>query len=182
MSADPDRILSRIVVTALTIVVVALLLLIAVLLREFWLQQRVAELSGSVQVNLEDLEKTTDAIQSELSDVRAAPDPAQEGEAWSDVARLLDDVDQQLETIEENLAEVVTVLEPEADLAAADQPSPQEPAVTQDRADQVFTIFTLLLGVASIAIAILLGMALSVEQGVTGEGRGLKTFQSHRPE
>jgi hypothetical protein len=166
MNSDPDRLLNRLVVVALTVFIVASLLLTALIFREIWLQQRIAGLSNGVETNLEDLEEVTEEIQSQLSDMRTTPGAAQNVEGGEDVAKLLENVDQQLGSIEENLDEVLTVLEAESDLPIVVRKEPESEAV-QDRADQVFTIFAVLIGITAIAIALLLGMAVSVEDRVS---------------
>lgn len=172
MNVDPDHLLNRLVVIALTVFVVASLLLAAYIVREIWLQQRIAGLSSGVETNLEDLEEVTDEIQGHLSDLRETPASPQDQESGEEVAKLLEDVDQQLESIEENLDEVMTVLENETEILDPGLDVAGESPVPQDRADQVFTIFAVLVGITAIVLAVLLGMAASVDERVSvGEGR-----------
>lgn len=163
MHSDPDQLLNRLVVVALTVFIVASLLLTALVFREIWLQQRIVGLSSGVETNLEDLEEVKEEIESHLSDMRATPGNAQNEESEDDVTKLLVDVDQQLESIEENLDEVMTVLEADADISTVGGKETTQSQAIQDRADQVFTIFAVLVGITAIAIALLLGMAVSVE-------------------
>ncbi len=164
MNSDTDALLNRLVVAALTGFVVVCLLLAALVAREIWLQQHLAGLSDNVQVNLEDLEQTTEEIQDELLDLRTAPDNS--AEKTENIAELLEGVDQQLEALKENMGEVATMLEPEASVPLPGNEIEPEIASVQNRADQVFTIFAVLIGVVAIAIATLLTVAIYVQDGV----------------
>jgi hypothetical protein len=142
-------------------------LLAAFVLRELWLQQRIADLSTDLAVNLDDLEETTEEIQSELAALAALTDTVQQTENLCDVTELLADANQQLDAIGEDMDEVATILEPEPDVPPAATAAVAVLPAEQDRADQVFTIFAILVGIAGIAIAILLTMAVRVQQSVS---------------
>lgn len=171
MNTNADVLLNRLVVAALTMFVVVCLLLAALIAREIWVQQHLAGLSDSVQVNLEGLEQTTEEIQGELTDMRTAPDSV--AEKTENLVDLLDGVDQQLEAIKENMDEVSTMLEPEAPVPLPSSQIEPELLPVQDRADQVFTIFVLLISVVSIAIAALLAVSIYVEERVALGDEGL---------
>lgn len=163
MKSDPDKLLNQLVVAALTVFVTVTMLLAALVLRQVWLQQRVADLSDDVQANLDDLEELTEEIQRELAERRTTPSQAQNVDDWEEVAQALGEVDAQLDFIEEDLDEVSLALGPQVDTAAVPAGDDvQGGAAIQDQVDQVFTIFAVLVGVAGIVIAILLGMALRV--------------------
>lgn len=174
MRSDPDHYLNRLVVAALTVFVVVCLLLAAFVAREIWLQQRVVELSSSLQINLEELEQTTEDIQTKMSELEQTTESAPEAQEWDNVNELLDDVDQQLESIEETIDDVAVVSNDEitiapvvaAEATQAEGDEGEKAAHTgamRAQADQVFTIFAVLTGIAAIAIALLLGMALRVQ-------------------
>ncbi len=161
MDADPDQLLNRLVVAAVTVFVTVSLLLTAFILREIWLQQRVAELSTNLQVNLEELEQTTEEIQATVSEMQATTEESQDTQ---ELAELLETVDEQLATIGESVDEASTVLEADVEVVAADSDDLEPVTVTRKQADQVFTIFAVLTGVAAISIAALLGLAMRVQE------------------
>ena len=167
MNSDLDRILNRLVAAALTVFVTVSLLLAAVVAREIWLQQQIADLNSTLQADLDDLSETTGAIQSEVADLRTATGDAEKLESLGEVTELLNNVDEQLGAIEENVGEVASVLGSEPETAtveaivADDTEPPQAPP---DRADQVFTIFAALIGVTALVIALLLGIATHVQE------------------
>lgn len=164
MNSNPDKLLNQLVVAALTIFIVVVILAAALVLRQLWLQQRISDLSSEVQVSLDDLEEITEDIQRELVENRKNPGEVPKADNWEEIAEALDDVDGQVDAIEENLNEVVVALEPQAE-ASSVLPETHEPSGTaQDHVDQVFTIFAVLLSLASIAIAILLSLALKIQQ------------------
>jgi hypothetical protein len=73
--------------------------------------------------------------------------------------------------VREGLNEVALTLELEADATVVlveDEltESDEQRRALQDQVDQVYTIFAILVGVASIAIAVLLGTAVRVRQSV----------------
>lgn len=163
MNADPDQLLNRLVVAAVTVFVTVTLLLTAFILREIWLQQRVAELSTNLQVNLEELEQTTEEIQATVSEMQSTTDESQDTQ---ELTELLETVDEQLATIGESVDEASTVLEAEVELAAEESNAVEPVTVTRQQADQVFTIFAVLTGVAAISIAALLGLAMRVQDSL----------------
>lgn len=160
MNSDPDQILNRLVVTALTVFIAASLLMTAFVFREIWLQQRLAALNATLQVNLEELEQTTEEIQTTVSEIEATSSESQETQ---ELVQLLETVDEQLATIGENIDEASTVRETETETSTVEAEAAEPLAMTRRQADQVFTIFALLTGIAAIAIAVLLGMALRVQ-------------------
>jgi hypothetical protein len=164
MNSDPDQYLHRLVVAALTVFVVVSLLLGAFVAREIWLQQQLVGLSSSLQVSLEELEETTEEIQSKMSEMDAAAQSTPATQEWDSVNELLEDVDQQLVAIDENIDEVAIVSEEQIDITtAADGEQDKASGSLRAQADQVFTIFAVLTGIAAIAIALLLGMAMRVQ-------------------
>lgn len=170
MKSDPDKLLNQLVVAALTIFVVVIMLLGAVVLRHLWLQQRLAELSSDVQVRLDDLGEITEEMQRGLEEISIPPDEVQSLENLEEITAALDSVDEQLSSIEGNLSEVAQALEPQAEIAPALASDDEQPRVFRDQVDEIFTIFAVLVAAASIAIAILLGMAVRVQQSVSREG------------
>jgi tetrahydromethanopterin S-methyltransferase subunit B len=164
MNADPDQLLNRFVVAALTLFIAVSLLLAAFVFREIWLQQRIADLSVAMEVNLEDLEETTKDIQSELSVLDTITATGQQAENLEEVTALLADANEQLTSLEQEINEVTTILEPATGGISTATPAAEIAPTAQNRADQVFTIFAILVGVAAIAIAILLTMAVRVQQ------------------
>jgi hypothetical protein len=172
VKSDPDKLLNQLVVAALTVFIVVIMLVAALVLRQMWLQQRISDLSSEVQVSLDELEEITDDIQQELVESRATPGAAQYSDNLEEIAEALDDVDGQVDSIEEDLNEVVVALEPQVEATSALTEDNEQPGAIQDQVDQVFTIFAVLIGVASIAIAILLGLAVRVQQSESyGESR-----------
>jgi hypothetical protein len=157
---DLDRFLYRLVVAAVTIFVTVSLLLAAFVVREIWIQQQIVDLSANLQDNLAGLEETTEVLQNELSEIEANIDDPQALENLDKVAELLTDADQQLGVIEEEIGEVTSLLEVEPVLPVLDATEEDANTALQDRADQVFTIFAVLTGIAGIAIALLLGVAV----------------------
>jgi hypothetical protein len=170
MNTDPDHLLHRLVVAALTVFVTVSLLLAAFVFRELWLQQRIADLSANLEVNIADLEETTGVIQSEISEISANSDDAPATKDLDKVAELLTDADAQLETIGEEIDQVNSLLEPEPAPLFAEPAIIDEGPAPQDRADQVFTIFAVITGFAGIAIALLLGLAKYAEGRVVQTG------------
>lgn len=160
MNSDPDQLLNRFVVTALTVFVTVNLLLAAFVFRELWLQQTMAELSTELQSNLDELKETTEAIHSDLSEIRTTTELTQPVETLDEVSGLLTDVDEQLALIEQEIEQVNTILEAEAPRVESSDMA--RSPVVQDHADRVFTIFVVLTGIAGIAIAFLLNLALRV--------------------
>lgn len=164
MTSDPDQYLHRLVVAALTVFVVVSLLLGAFVARELWLQQQIVGLSSSLQVSLEELEETTEEIQSKMSEMDAAAESTPTVQEWDSVNELLEDVDQQLVAIDENIDEVAIVSEEQIDITtAAESDEVKATGSLRAQADQVFTIFAVLTGIAAIAIALLLGLAMRVQ-------------------
>lgn len=175
MNSDPDQLLNRFVVASLTVFVTVNLLLAAFVFREIWLQQAMAELSTELQSNLDELKETTEAIQSDLSEIRTTTDLTQPVETLDEVSGLLTDVDEQLASIEQEIDQVTTILDPEADEPSVESRNPVRSPVIQDHADRVFTIFVVLTGLAGIAIAFLLNLALRVRDRATwDENRRLR--------
>lgn len=168
MKSDPDKILNQLVVAAITIFVVVITLFAAFVLRHLLLQQRVAELSSEVQANLENLEDVTNEIERELTEIQETTAGTDNEENWDEIAEALDTMDEQLDSLGEDLNEVALVLEtqPDSDEILAEEPViyEDERYALQDQIDQVFTIFAIIIALASIAIAILLGLALRVQQ------------------
>jgi hypothetical protein len=164
VASNPDKLLNQLVVAALTVFIIVVMLAAALVLRQLWLQQRLSALSSEVEVSLDDLEEMTEDIQRELVESRKTPGDLQNSDNWEEIAEALDDVDGQVDAIEENLNEVAVALEPQAELPSALLETQEPSGATQDQVDQVFTIFAILIGLASIAIAILLGLALRVQQ------------------
>lgn len=168
MNSDPDPILNRLVVTALTVFIAISLLLTAFIFREMWLQQRLAALNASLQVNIEELGQTTEEIQATVSEIEATTVKSQEAQ---ELTQLLETVDEQLATIGESIDEASTVRETEMETAAGGGEVAELVTVTRRQADQVFTIFAVLTGIAAIAVAVLLGMALRVQGSRTIDQR-----------
>lgn len=160
MNSDPDQILNRLVVTALTVFIAISLLLTAFIFREIWLQQRLAALNASLQVNLEELEQTTEEIQATVSEIETNKVESQEAQ---ELTQLLETVDEQLATIGESIDEASTVRETEIETTAGGEEVAELVPVTRRQADQVFTIFAVLTGIVAIVIAVLLGIALRVQ-------------------
>jgi hypothetical protein len=168
VTSDPDKLLNQLVVAALTVFIVVILLVAALVLRQLWLQQRISDLSSEVQTSLDDLEEVTEDIQRELVENRDAPDEMQNIDDWEEIVEALDDVDGQVDSLEEDLNEVVLALEPQAEATSGWVEGDEQSRAPQDQVDQVFTIFALLVGLASITIAILLGLAVSVQRQDVG--------------
>lgn len=164
MNPDPDKFLNQLVVTVLTIFVILIMLLAALILRHLWLQQHIVDLSSDVQIKLDDLEETHDEIQRELIEIRTTPGSTQSVENWEEITEVLDNVDEHLNSLEEDLSEVTLALEAESNSEPVLPDTGEQPQTNPDQVDQVFTIFTVLVGIASIAIAILLSMALRIQQ------------------
>jgi hypothetical protein len=162
MNSDPDQLLHRLVVAALTVFVVVSLLLASFVAREIWLQQRIVGLSSNLQTNLEELEETTEEIQSKMTEIETTTENVPETKEWDNVNDLLEDVDQQLESIEETIDDVAVASNEEINIAAAESAEVETEAAMRAQADQVFTIFAVLTGIAAIAIALFLGMAMRV--------------------
>lgn len=167
MKSDPDKILNQLVVAALTVFVVVIILLAALILRHLWLQQQIADLHNEVQVSLEDLGEITEEIQRELVEIQATPGQARSPDTWEEITDALDDVDEQLDSLEGDLSEVALALEPQENLTATIIAADEPADAAQDQVDQVFTIFAVLVGIAAIAIAILLSMAVRVQQNTS---------------
>ncbi|MAU01899.1 MAG: hypothetical protein CL608_32580 [Anaerolineaceae bacterium] len=163
MKSELDKILNQLVVTALTVFILVVLLLAALVVRQLWLQQQIADISDDVQVNLEDLEAITEDIQRDLAESPTTIDP----ESLEEVTEALDDVDERLNQIEEGLDDLNEVAftqeEPaEADSLAVDNDT--NSIVAQEQVDGIFTVFAVLIGVTSIIVAVLLGTAVRIYQ------------------
>lgn len=171
MRPDPDRFLNQLVVASLTLFIAVLLLLAALVFRQIWLQQHITALSSDLQVNLDTLEETTEEIQSELSALRSMPDGEQDPEQWEEITDVLNTVDEQIEAIGEDISEVTLALDPQLDATPSPHVENVQAHTGQDWVDQVFTIFAALVGIASVAIAILLGLAMRVPQQAPPWGR-----------
>lgn len=169
MKSDPDRLLNQLVVAALTVFVVVVMLLGAVVLRHLWLQQRITELSSDVQVRLDDLGEITEEMQRGLDEISLPADEAQSLENLEEITAALDNVDEQLSSIEGNLSEVAQVLESQTEAAPVLGGDGEQPPVVRDQVDEVFTIFAVLVAAASVAIAVLLGMAVRVQQSASSQ-------------
>jgi preprotein translocase subunit SecG len=169
MKPDPDKFLNQLVVIALTVFALVIMLLAALALRHLWLQQRILDLSSDVQIKLDTIEETHDEIQRELVEIQTTPSDAQDADNWEEITEVLDDVDEHLDSLEEDLSEVVLALEPEINSEIVRLEDGEQTQTPPDQVDQVFTIFTILVGIASIVIAILLGMALRVQQNNPSE-------------
>jgi hypothetical protein len=99
-----------------------------------------------------------------LVEIRTTPGSPQNVENWEEITEVLDNVDEHLNSLEEDLSEVTLALEAESNSEPTLPDTGEQPQTNPDQVDQVFTIFTVLVGIASIAIAILLSMALRVQQ------------------
>ncbi len=163
MKAELDKVLNQLVVTALTVFILVVLLLAALVVRQLWLQQQIANISDDVQVNLEDLEAITEDIQRDLAESPTTIDP----ESLDEVTEALDDVDERLDQIEEgldDLNDVAFAQENPANDDSAVADSDTNSLVAQEQVDGIFTIFAVLIGVTSIVVAILLGTAVRIYQ------------------
>jgi hypothetical protein len=163
MKAELDKVLNQLVVTALTVFILVVLLLAALVVRQLWLQQQIADISDNVQVNLEDLEEITEDIQRDLAEGPTTIDP----ESLEEVTEALDDVDERLDQIEEGLDDLNEVAFAQDNPAEADSPiadSDINSVVAQEQVDGIFTVFAVLIGVTSIIVAILLGTAVKIHQ------------------
>lgn len=173
MKTDPDKLLSQLVVAAITIFIVVVLLLAAFVFRQIRLQQEIAAVSTDLQVNLIDLEETTEEIQSELDAIRTSIDTVQSQENWETMTELLDDVDKRLESIDEGINDVATGLEsvePVVEAPPAMGVESDVPDVLPDPVDQVFMVFAALIGLASVAIGVLLGIAVKIQNSIPTRG------------
>lgn len=160
--SEPDRLLHQLVVSALTVFVLLLILLGALAVRHIWLQQHLQALGDSVEMDLEDLEALTDEIEGELAEVRETPATTWSAAEWDEMASTLDDVDAQLEALKEEMNDVAAVNES----AAAEYLAivSAEPDAAEEPADQIFTILVVLVGLVSIIVALLLGVAVRTQQ------------------
>lgn len=173
MKWDPDKLLNQLVVAALTVFIVVILLLAALVLRQVWLQQRIADVHTDVQANLDDLEEITEGIQQELTEIQTTPSTVQNLNNWEGISEALGDVNQQLDLIEQDLGEVALALEPQADATSALAGDEEQLGELQNQIDQVFTIFAILVAIAGIAIAILLGIAVKAQQNASYTSKSL---------
>jgi hypothetical protein len=163
MKAELDKVLNQLVVTALTVFILVVLLLAALVIRQLWLQQQIADISDNVQVNLEDLEAITEDIQRDLAENPTTIDP----ESLDEVTEALDDVDERLDLIEEGLDDLNEVAFTQEELAEGDSSSAESDAnsiVAQEQVDGIFTVFAVLIGMTSIVVAVLLGTAVRIHQ------------------
>jgi len=163
MNTDPDRLLNRLVVAALTVFVTVSLLLAAFVFREMWLQQHITELSTDLQHNLDELKQTNEEIQSDLSTLLVTTNTVQTTESLDEVTELLTNVDEQLTSLEQDIAAVTTMLDTDAVVSTDAALLPAEALPNTDRVGRVFIIFVVLMSLAAIAIAILLDIALRVQ-------------------
>lgn len=163
MNADPDLLLNRLVVAALTVFVTVSLLLAAFASREIWLQQHISALSTDLQSNLDELKQTNEVIQSDLSELLVTDNPGQKPESLDEVTELLTSVDEQLTSLEQDIAAVTTILE--TDAVSIDAPLlPVESLPATNRVGRVFIIFAVLMSIAALVIAVLLDIALRVQR------------------
>lgn len=168
MRSDPDKLLNQLVVAALTMFTVVIILLAALVLRELWLQQQVADLSADVQDSLDDLEEITRDIEQELVEGRVAEGDAQNLNNWAEIGDALDNVDEQLQSIDENLSDVVSPLDSEAEITSTSPDDDRQPDVIRNWIDQTFAILAMIVGIAGIVIAVLLGVAVRVVSHLDG--------------
>ncbi len=171
MSSDPDLLLNRLVVAALTVFVTVSLFLAAFVFREIWLQQQITELSTDLQINFDDLKQTTEEIQNDLSDLLVTTDTTQKMESLDEVTELLADVDEQLTSLEQDIGTVVDILEPVAVEPFDETLMTEESPPSINRVGRVFTIFVVLTSIAAIAIAIFLDIALRVHARTLNQER-----------
>jgi uncharacterized phage infection (PIP) family protein YhgE len=168
MQPDPDRLLNQLVVSALTIFVALIIVLGVLLLRQVSLHQRLANASVTLQEDIDDLEETTQELQSELDEIRSSSEDGAIVENLEDVSELLQDVDDYLDSIEESFSDVESVLEEPLETISSDpSPSDVEREIIQDQVDQLFTILAALVGATSVVIAILLGLAIRIQHRQT---------------
>jgi hypothetical protein len=163
MKADLDKILNQLVVTALTVFILVVMLLAALVVRQLWLQQQIADISDNVQVNLEDLEAITEDIQRDLAESPTTIDP----DSLDEVTEALDEEDERLGLIEEGLDELNEVAFIQENLSGDDSPAVEDEqisVVAQEQVDGIFTVFAGLVGITSVFLAILLGMAVRMYQ------------------
>jgi hypothetical protein len=163
MKVDLDKILNQLVVTALTVFILVVMLLAALVVRQLWLQQQIADISDNVQVNLEDLEAITEDIQRDLAESPTTIDP----DSLDEVTEALDEVDERLGLIEEGLDELNEVAFIQENLSGDDSPAVEDEqisVVAQEQVDGIFTVFAGLVGITSVFLAILLGMAVRMYQ------------------
>lgn len=165
MKSDPDTLLNQLVVSALTVFIVILTLLATLLLRQFWLQQQIAQISNDTQNTLADLEEITETVQQELIESRQGNNESQPVEDWEEVTEVLNDVDEQLESIGENLEdlnEAASALQSEPNPISSIDNTEEQATTSQDQLDQIFTLLAIIIGIASIIIAIFLGAAVRI--------------------
>jgi hypothetical protein len=109
-----------------------------------------------------------------MSELESPTELTPEAQEWDDVNTLLEDVDQQLESIEETIDDVAVASEEELGMAplisseenatSSAGDTGQNTSALRTQADQVFTIFAVLTGIAAIAISVLLAMALRAQE------------------
>jgi len=163
MKSDLDKVLYQLVVAALTLFILVVLLLAALVVRQIWLQQQIAEISDDVKVNLEDLEAITEDIQRDLAENPIAIDP----DSLEEVTEALDVVDERLNQIEEDLGGLNDGTLAQENLAANESSAAADQTdsiLVQEQVDGIFTVFAVLIGITSIAVAILLGTAVRMYQ------------------
>jgi predicted PurR-regulated permease PerM len=159
---DPDSVLKQLVVSTLTVFIAVIVLLGVLVFRQVWIQQQIVAVSDDLQENLYELEEVTGELQSELDAIQTTDNSEAVEETIDDISTLLDDVDDQLDTVGDDLNDVALVLEPEAEsVSSIDAPTHE---VQQDAMDEMFTIFAVLIGLTSIMVGILLGIAIRVQQ------------------
>lgn len=166
MQTDPDSLLNQLVVAALTVFVGIVLVLGALVIRQAYLQQQIANFSRDLQINLENLEETTGEIQGELSEIRLAPEDDTTLAQLEDITDLLDDVDAQLGSLQEDVGEVTQVLEGSIEPVQAATPDMGQDAPIFSSTDHIFTLFAGLVALAGVAVALFLGMALRVHREI----------------
>jgi predicted PurR-regulated permease PerM len=159
---DPDSVLKQLVVSALTVFIAVIVLLGVLVFRQVWIQQQIVAVSDDLQENVYELEEVTGELQNELDAIQTTDNSEAVEETIDDITSLLDDVDDQLDTVGDDLNDVALVLEPEPE--TVNKAGTPTHVVQQDSMDEMFTIFAVLIGLTSIMVGILLGIAIRVQQ------------------
>jgi hypothetical protein len=155
MEPNAYKLLNQLVAAALTVFIAVIVLVAALVIRHMWLQQHIVELSSGLQENMDELAVITEEIQSGLAESQTAVANPQQAERGGEITGLVDNLenlDKQLSSIEEDLNQVALVL---------------ESGRIQYQVNQVFTVIAAFVAIASVAVAILLGMAMRVQEDIT---------------
>lgn len=159
----PDQLLNQLVVMSLTIFISLLVVMGVILLRQFKVQESIISINDDLQMSLDDLEETTQDLQSELLGIQTV-DGSRNPLTLDGIDGLLENVDVQLGNIEQGIDEIEMALDNEFDIPEPIDDTSDTFELVTNQADQIFSILAVLVALTSLILSIFLALAIRLQR------------------